>query len=44
MKTLIAYSSVHHRNTKKIEETMADVLDAEVLMANYVDFARKLKS
>jgi flavodoxin len=34
MKTLIVYSSVHHGNTKKIAEAMAQELSAELLNTN----------
>jgi len=37
MKTLIICISVHHSNTEKIAEAMAEVLDAEVVKPNEVD-------
>lgn len=37
MKTLIICISVHHGNTEKIAEAMAEVLDAEVVKPNEVD-------
>jgi len=33
MKTLICYASVHHGNTKKIAEAMAQAIDAELVAA-----------
>ncbi len=33
MKTIIIYSSIHHKNTKKIAKTMANVLKARLIKA-----------
>lgn len=37
MKTLIVYVSIHHGNTKKLAEAMADVLDGELIRPSEVD-------
>ena len=37
MKTLIIYSSLHHGNTKKVAEAMADALEAGILSYDDVD-------
>lgn len=37
MKTLIIYSSIHHRNTQKIVNVMAKTLEAELFQANETD-------
>lgn len=37
MKVLITYNSVHHGNTKKIAEAMADAVEADILKYDVVD-------
>ena len=36
-KTMIIYNSVHHGNTKKVAEAMADVLEAKLVKPQDVD-------
>jgi len=37
MKTLIVYTSVHHGNTERVAQVMANVLDADLLQVQQVD-------
>ncbi len=37
MKVLMIYVSVHHRNTEKVAETMANVLDADLVQVKQAD-------
>jgi flavodoxin len=37
MKTLIIYASVHHGNTERVAQVMANILDADLLQVQRVD-------
>ncbi|PKP57130.1 MAG: flavodoxin, partial [Candidatus Altiarchaeales archaeon HGW-Altiarchaeales-2] len=37
MKTLIIYTSIHHKNTEKIAKKMANILEAKLLTPDEAD-------
>ncbi|MBP2031888.1 flavodoxin [Clostridium algifaecis] len=43
MKTLIIYESIHHGNTERIGKKLAEILNADMVKANWYYVKKKYK-